>query len=191
MFDPGVFSWRDDFDFSQLGQLDAIAITHAHADHCHPEFVRALIERFPGAKLVTNEEVHTHLKATGVNADFAGTNLSSLVGQDAPHENMPWSSQVPVNTAFDLGEEFTNPGDSLQLRTTKRILALPMTAPWGSLAQAVDMALRLKPRIVIPIHDWHWHDEAKQQMYQLAEQGLNQVGIQFANLTLNQEATLE
>jgi L-ascorbate metabolism protein UlaG (beta-lactamase superfamily) len=182
LFDPGVYSWSEDFDFNEIGQLDAIAITHAHADHCHADFVRGLLEHFPGAKIAANEEVAKDLKAAGIGGEFAGTSLGPLSGQDISHESMPWSSRVPLNTAYDLGEELTHPGDSLQLRATKRVLALPMTAPWGSLAQAVDMALRLKPQIAIPIHDWHWHEQARQQMYQLAEQGLSQAGIQLLAL---------
>lgn len=191
LFDPGIYSWQDEFDFSPIGQLDVIAITHVHADHCHPEFVRALIERFPGAKIVSNEEVNSYLKSAGIEAEFAGTSLGTLVGQDASHESMPWSNEIPVNTAYDQGSEFTNPGDSLQLRSTKRVLALPSAPPWGSLAQAVDMALRLKPQIVIPVHDWFWHEAARRDMYQLAEQGLSPAGIQLVDIPLNQTVTLE
>lgn len=190
LFDPGIFSWSETFDFSRLGRLDAIAITHVHDDHCHPDFVRRLLEQFPGAKIAANDEVIAQLKAAGIAAEVVDTTQGTLIGQDAPHESMPWSNQVPVNTAFDLGDELTHPGDSLQLRATKRVLALPMTAPWGSLAQAVDMALRLKPQVVIPIHDWHWHDEARKQMYDLAEQGLSTADIQFVDLPDGQTVDL-
>ena len=62
---------------------------------------------------------------------------------------------------------------------TKQVLALPMQAPWGSLKWALDAAIALKPQKVIPVHDWHWRDEAADALHKMSYQILAGHGIEF------------
>jgi hypothetical protein len=52
-------------------------------------------------------------------------------------------------------------------------------APWGSTVNAVKLALELKPRYVIPIHDWHWNEQAREGMYKNLENIFKQNEITF------------
>ena len=47
------------------------------------------------------------------------------------------------------------------------------------MAIAVRVALDLKPHFVIPVHDWHWSDEARTQAYDNLETIFKQRGITF------------
>jgi len=48
--------------------------------------------------------------------------------------------------------------------------------------KALNLALALKPKHVLPIHDWHWRDEARESTYQNFEQILGKEGITFYKL---------
>ena len=76
-------------------------------------------------------------------------------------------------------DKFTDPGDSHSFTETKAILALPVQAPWGSKIAAINLALKLQPKYIIPIHDWHWRDEAREQSYNDLEKLFADKGITF------------
>jgi L-ascorbate metabolism protein UlaG (beta-lactamase superfamily) len=57
-----------------------------------------------------------------------------------------------------------------------------MQAPWGDLTEAVELAVRLKPEIVVPIHDWHWKDEVRTGIYSRVEAYLKSQQITFIPL---------
>ncbi|HVS58804.1 MAG TPA: hypothetical protein VHD60_03650, partial [Candidatus Saccharimonadales bacterium] len=83
------------------------------------------------------------------------------------------------------------PGDSHSFKETEQILALPVQAPWGSTIHAIRLALELKPKYVIPIHDWHWSDEARQQMYERFEKVFGSNGITFCKMKSGEPVVLE
>ncbi len=70
------------------------------------------------------------------------------------------------------------------------MLALPLTAPWGSANRAINLALELKPQHVLPIHDWHWNDQARASTYDLFERILGEQGITFHKLETGQPVEL-
>jgi hypothetical protein len=47
---------------------------------------------------------------------------------------------------------------------------------------AMNLAIQLKPRYVVPVHDWHWSDEARQWLYDSFEQVLTPAGITFLKM---------
>ena len=60
----------------------------------------------------------------------------------------------------------------------------------GSVA-AINLALELKPKHVVPIHDWHWSDAAREQMYDRLEQILGEQGITFHKLQTGQPVNID
>lgn len=85
----------------------------------------------------------------------------------------------PNQIGFHYLNILSDPGDSHSFSETKSILALPITAPWGSSLSAVNLALKLRPRYIIPIHDWQWRDEVRESLYIRFEQIFNDAGITF------------
>ena len=110
---------------------------------------------------------------------------------DDPHEAVEPLFITPDQIGVHYLAMLTHPGDSHSFSETKAILALPVTAPWGATTTAVKLALELKPQYVLPIHDWHWRPEARDQMYSALEQAFAQHGITFVKLVTGEPVTLE
>lgn len=179
--DPGHWSWQDgQVELGVISKLDAIVITHNHADHCSADFIKALLTQFPTAKVIGNEEVVDTIKQAGIDADFLPS-LPEVVPFEAAHAALP-TGQVPLNTGFHLSGRLSHPGDSLDFNDAKPILALPYQAPWGSAAEAIELVRRLKPQMVLPIHDWHLSREGRDWYANFMTTVLSAEGIEFVAL---------
>ena len=176
IFDPGVMSYSE-FNFEVLSDLNDIFITHVHGDHVHVPFVRELLSKFPDARITTTSETAEMLKKEGITAHTDAPDGVTFF--DSPHEDVEPLFPHPQEVGIHYLDKLTHPGDSHSFNETKEILALPITAPWGSSIKALKLALELKPKYVIPIHDWHWSEEARQQSYDRYEQVLGESGIKM------------
>jgi L-ascorbate metabolism protein UlaG (beta-lactamase superfamily) len=188
LFDPGSFS-GDALDLSQLVKLDHLIITHEHPDHFDFELVKSVIDKFPQAKITTTENVARQLASTGIKATTGpGDNIELFA---ANHEDMSPIGSPPPNIGVHYADVISHPGDSHHFSEIRPILALPVTAPWGSMIAAVRLALKLKPRFVVPIHDWHWSDNARAWSYDRLEKALAKENITFLKVKDGQPQTLE
>lgn len=178
LFDPGDLSWKSGlFSIDDLSQLDQIVITHAHGDHLDQEFIGVLIDKFPDVQVVASPEVQSEISDSELDINMVDS-ADNLVPFTAPHENIPWG-KAPANSGFHLNDKLTDPGDSHSFNETKEVLLLPFTAPWGSITSAVELAIKLKPAKVIPIHDWHIKPDFREAAYQRTVKTLAEHGIEF------------
>lgn len=181
LIDPGKFSWESGIvDLNKIPPINRILITHEHTDHFHLPFVKAVLEKYPGAKIVSNESVVKLLQAEGLSAQVNSTNCSQRF--NANHEALG-KYKAPQNTGFHVLDQLTHPGDSHHFSATKNILALPVSAPWGSLISALNLATKLNPKKVIPIHDWHWSKAGRQWSYDFASDYLSSTGVEFIKIS--------
>lgn len=184
LFDPGSFS-TEALDINQINRLDDIFITHEHGDHFSLGLVQKLVQKFPQVRITSTKPVVAELAKAGITSSTSAPEGVSLF--DSPHESKP--PLMPVGPE-EIGVHYLNtlshPGDSHSFRETKAILALPVTAPWGTSFRAISLAYDLKPQHVLPIHDWHWRDEARELMYERFEQVLGEQGITFHKLQTGQ-----
>lgn len=162
IFDPGVMS-REAFDINKLDKLDYIFITHNHADHMDIEIIKALVNKFPEVKIVTTKEAVGDLAKENIKAQ--SDPIPEVKFFSAPHESVAPLFSQPEEIGIHYLNKLTNPGDSHSFNETKEVLAMPITAPWGSSIKALNVILGLEPKYVIPIHDWHWSDVARKQSY--------------------------
>ncbi len=161
LIDPGNWSFGEKLlTIDIVPPVDAILITHSHQDHFAPQIIKQFIAR-DGCAVYGNSELVKLLVEQGIAAneiaipqtiDIGGIKVSSTQG---PHGRLPFP-QV-LNNGFWISERFFTPGDchtfELNITKTPEILALPIMAPWGTFTEAVEIALRLKPKHVIPVHD--------------------------------------
>ncbi len=178
LFDPGNYSW-DLFNIDNLNRLDYILITHEHADHMYLPFVKALTEKFPDAHITTTESAANILREAGI-VNVASENNQHVTLFSADHESMEPLSSVPLtNKGIHYLDVFTSPGDSHHFSETKKILALPVTAPWGTIVRAAEIIEELKPEYVIPIHDWLWREDVCQRFYEIMSNFCIKQGVKF------------
>ena len=174
LFDPGEMST---VDVDSLQYLDDIVITHVHGDHLDMELMKKLVAKFPDVRILTTNEAAEQLKAEGITASTTPQEGMELF--DSPHESVEPLFPSPEEIGVHYLGKLSHPGDSHSFTETKEILALPVSAPWGSSIRAINLAIQLKPKYVIPIHDWHWRDEARESMYDRIAGALEKEGITF------------
>lgn len=180
LFDPGNYTDQANIlNLKSINKLDYLLITHEHPDHMYIPLVRKISERFPAVSIITNPSAQLVLKNEGF--EVSGEIPDFIKMEDIPHEKI-FGSEVPENVKFIINSILTHPGDSFSFSKTSKILALPVQAPWGSLTEAVELATKLKPEIILPIHDWHWRDEARIMLYKRLTDYFSNLGIRFISL---------
>lgn len=188
LFDPGVMS-EPALDVNALEYLDDIIITHYHSDHMSVPLIKRLVAKFPDVRITAPSDACQQLKEQGITAsDQAG---EGIVFFDSPHESVAPMFPQPEEIGVHYLDKLSHPGDSHSFHETKAILALPVQAPWGSTVRAVNLALELKPQHVIPIHDWHWRDEAREQTYSSLEQLFAASGITFHKMQTGKPVVID
>ena len=159
LIDPGVFSPDAVFE---LEGLDAIVVTHQHADHLDPARAPGLVERNPQALLIADPETIQGLDfgTWTPNADGLETRINGVTvrGVGARHavilEQIPRVANVGVIIAADGEPALFHPGDTYEYAPEGvDVLALPLSAPWAKASETVDFAQRVAPSTLFPVHD--------------------------------------
>jgi L-ascorbate metabolism protein UlaG (beta-lactamase superfamily) len=158
LVDPGNMSVVPDEVVS--GRIDAVLVTHSHADHLDEALLGRIIAAHPGLPVYGSADIVEQLAGKGMIvtdhafADFevGDTKVEVLeVGHD------PVLGQVPHNAAFRINGELVITGDStgiaLDAWAGTRVLALVSAAPWATRPHLATMMERLKPEVAFPVHD--------------------------------------
>jgi L-ascorbate metabolism protein UlaG (beta-lactamase superfamily) len=159
LFDPGVFdgSWKS------IKGLDAIIITHAHADHVDAEGIATLTAENPAIRIFAETAAVSALREAGVPATALHPGDTVVMGEDeiagvggthaCIHEDLGESGNVGIVLRAN-GRTLFHPGDDIStVPEDIDVLALPLSAPWGALKDTVEFLRAVNPSKVIPIHD--------------------------------------
>lgn len=188
LIDPGNYSYESKtLDINNLDRLDYLLITHEHPDHMYIPFIKEITGRFPNLPIITNPSTKEVLSKEGIIATSEGTEF--IKTEIIPHEKV-FGTEPPQNVLFNVGDMFTHPGDCLHFTSHTPILALPVQAPWGSLTQAVELAVSLKPEVILPIHDWHWNEAAREAFYKRLQNYFANQGIKFIGLKTGEKVSI-
>jgi L-ascorbate metabolism protein UlaG (beta-lactamase superfamily) len=155
LIDPGMFS----SGAAGVTGLTAVLITHSHADHIDPDLLGRVLEANPGVAVYSDPTTSETLAAGGIFAQVleagqtvdVGTTVS-VFGRDhaVVHRDIP----IVPNRVYLIGGRLLHPGDSLTVPDVPvEILALPASAPWMALKEAVDYLRAIAPKVAFPIHE--------------------------------------
>lgn len=188
--DPGGWS----SPVKDIGGVNVIVITHEHQDHLNIDKIKeflslnaATIVSNPGvAKLLSAENIPCTIVEGGGSITIGAFTIS---GVTAPHGALP--VPTPINVAYTINQKLFVTGDSLDFEMPKeaRVLTLPVVAPWGTVTEAVNKALALKPEHIIPVHEAVLNPTFAPRIIQMVGGALSAAGIQYHPLALGE--TLE
>jgi L-ascorbate metabolism protein UlaG (beta-lactamase superfamily) len=161
LIDPGTYSTPSAF---ALDDLDAIVVTHQHADHADPARLPRLLEVSPGALVLAEEgairllpELAARASSLGPGAelDVGGATIRGVGARHAIiHPDLPSVGNVGVAISAPQEPTLLHPGDAYQAAPDRvDVLALPVAAPWAKLGETVEFVRRVGATTVVPIHD--------------------------------------
>lgn len=160
VIDPGTWS----SGFEDLTGLDAIVVTHQHADHLDRARFTALVAANPDATIVTDPQSAALLAADGLSVtawDDHGTTQVGDVTLSAHgrehafnHARVPHVANVGVVVSAVGEPVLFHPGDAYDAAPGMvDVLAVPINAPWTAVRDTIDFVRRIAPRSIVPIHD--------------------------------------
>lgn len=154
LIDPGTFNATP-----HVEGLDAILITHEHADHCDIPQLKEILSRNPGAEVITHVGVGKVLTEAGITFTAISHGeeyvVNGLTVRSYGEEHAVIYESVPCqNTGFMIGDRFFYPGDAFIVPSQPvEILAVPTGGPWMKLAEAINYVKAVAPKTIIPVHD--------------------------------------
>lgn len=194
LFDPGAFSFIEKLvkpeDFKNI---DAIFITHGHADHVDIPNLKIILKNNPTASIYGNGDVVEQLKKEGVTVLIFEDGEKRIKGLPiwamlAQHGTV--LSPVPKNTAYIVDGKLLITGDSFDEELEKlkgiEMLMLPITAPWLRSVDAAAFATAVGARTVIPVHDGYVKDFFLKGRYSAFAAALKEVKIDFHPLGIGE-----
>lgn len=159
LIDPGTFSVAAAFE---LTNLDAIIVTHQHADHLDQDRAPALLALNPNAVMLCDPETASLVEfgSWRENADGLETVIKGLTVRGVGSQHaviLPSIARIGnVGVVVTGADEPTlfHPGDTYEyVPADVDVLALPLSAPWAKSSETVDFVRRVGPRTMFPIHD--------------------------------------
>jgi len=173
--DPGV--WTEDFVVPE--KVVAIVVTHEHPDHFDMEKLKAIVAASPDAVIYAHEAVTSQIEGLKTQSVAAGELAKAgdfvLRFTGGEHAIIHTTYPIAANLGVIIDDALYYPGDSFVLpEAVVHTLALPVSAPWMKVSEAMDFLIAVKPVRAFPTHDAILssigHGLADRMLGQVAEQ---------------------
>ena len=154
VIDPGVWSG----DLVIPGNVAGIVITHEHADHCDTKLISDIVAKNPTLTIYAHADVIAHLPGLPTHAVTSGEvvavedfTLEFVGGEHALiHESIPRIA----NFGVIISDLVYYPGDSFVVPSkTIPNVAIPASAPWMKIGEAMDFVAATRAARFFPTHD--------------------------------------
>lgn len=142
-----------------VDSVDAVVITHEHADHWTADQLQRLRDTNPDVPILgpsgvarAAEGFDIRVVAPGETVEIASWTLRFFGGNHAViHASIP----VVENVGVLVNERLYYPGDSFYIPLGVEVdtLAAPAGAPWLKIAEAMDYVSQVKPKRAFGTHD--------------------------------------
>jgi L-ascorbate metabolism protein UlaG (beta-lactamase superfamily) len=152
--DPGGFTT----DFIAPENVVGVVITHEHGDHFDQEQLAAIIDKNPDAVIIGHQAITSKIEAFNTKTVSAGNKVAlgafDLEFFGGEHALIHVSKSPVANLGVMINELLYFPGDSFTLPMKPvDTLAIPASAPWMKMSEAMDFLVAVNPRFAFPTHD--------------------------------------
>lgn len=183
VIDPGGWST----DFEPNNKTIGVVITHEHADHFDKAQLQKILEKNPDMCIYAHVDIIAQLD------DFTGKKQVVAVGETITvglfslrftggmhatiHPDYPVCANLGV--IIDDGQLYY-PGDSYTLPDCEvETLAVPASAPWMKMSEAMDFIVAVRPKVCFPTHNALLSPEGHQLAQAWLEKAAEKVGTTF------------
>lgn len=186
VFDPVEFKET----IPKLENVVAIIVTHKHSDHLQIGIIERIMGDNLGAKILTtgdtaplidgsiiakNGDAH---KIGGFKLDFFGKDHAAIIPGQTPCEN--------IGVVID--DCIVNPGDSFDCpKLEAKVLFVPISAPWLKIAESMDYVDRVRPQVIIPVHNALLSELGKSTNGNWMKKACDKVGAGYRELRFNEK----
>ena len=150
---PGVFT-TSLIDFTNI---TAVVITHVHGDHLDPSKIDKIIDNNPDLNIYTTKEASKEIKT---NAKIVKNGQEVEVGDfklsfyGEMHAEIDPQTPLVENVGVLVNNKLYYPGDSFtECPKPFKILAIPASAPWLRVGQAIPLIENSECKQVFPTHN--------------------------------------
>ena len=152
--DPGNFT----SDLVIPENIAAVVITHEHPDHFDQSQLDKIIAKNPHATIIGHHTIIEQLKSMQTKAVVTGDILTigpfHLEFFGGKHASIYPELPRVANLGMLINRTLYYPGDSFSAPDHPvPYLALPVSAPWMKLSEAIDFLREVNPRFAFPTHD--------------------------------------